>query len=91
MTFQYHSSYDRAFKKLSPLHQGKAATAANAFIDFFQIGMRSKGLGLKKLHKNFWEIRAGLGMRILILLEKNTATFIFVGNHDQIRRFLKNY
>jgi hypothetical protein len=50
--------------------------------------MRPAGLGLKKLHKSFWEIRADLETRILFQVEKDRVTFVIVGNHDEIRRFL---
>lgn len=48
------------------------------------------GIGLRKLHRSgIWEIRAGLGLRIVFGLEANTAKLLLVGTHDEVRKFLK--
>ena len=47
------------------------------------------GLGLRKLHPDgYWEVRAGLSLRVLFRLDKDEAIFVFLGNHDEVRRFL---
>ena len=49
------------------------------------------GVGLRKIHpKGFWEIRVGLGLRAVFRLEKNQARLMMVGNHDDVRRFLRD-
>lgn len=55
-----------------------------------ETGERREGRGLKKLERSFWEIRAGLSTRILFTLEKGFVTFVIVGNHDALRRYLKH-
>lgn len=48
------------------------------------------GLGLRKLHRSgIWEIRVGLGLRILLGLEDDAAKLLLVGSHDEVRRFLR--
>jgi hypothetical protein len=48
------------------------------------------GLGLRKLHASgIWEARAGLGLRIVFALETGLCTLVCVGNHDDVRRFLR--
>ena len=48
------------------------------------------GLGLRKLHPaGIWEGRAGLALRFVFRLERNTAVLLRVGTHDEIRRFLR--
>ena len=48
-----------------------------------------KGLGLKQLKKDWWEIRKGLKHRILFRWRGNEVDFVLAGNHDQIKRFLR--
>jgi len=35
-------------------------------------------------------MRAGLGLRVLFLNEKGDLFLCFVGNHEQVRAFIKN-
>ncbi|HSP66961.1 MAG TPA: hypothetical protein VLN48_04495 [Bryobacteraceae bacterium] len=49
------------------------------------------GLGLRKLHPDgYWEVRAGLSLRALFRLDKGEAVFVFLGNHDEVKRFLSS-
>jgi mRNA-degrading endonuclease RelE of RelBE toxin-antitoxin system len=49
------------------------------------------GLGLRKLHSDgYWEVRAGLSLRVLFRLDKDEAIFVFIGNHDEVKRFLSS-
>ncbi|MCX6907228.1 MAG: hypothetical protein NTY01_04205, partial [Verrucomicrobia bacterium] len=49
-----------------------------------------RGLGLKKLTRRHWEIRAGLQLRIVYELEQSLIRLITVGNHNDVERFLRN-
>jgi mRNA-degrading endonuclease RelE of RelBE toxin-antitoxin system len=49
------------------------------------------GLGLRKLHPaGYWEVRAGLSLRAIFRLDKGEAIFVFLGNHDEVKRFLNS-
>ena len=49
------------------------------------------GLGLRKVNpKGYWEIRVGLDLRVVFRLQKSEATLVMVGNHDEVRRYLRN-
>jgi len=89
MRVAYLSSYDKNYKKLPKNKQLKAEYAIDILIDFFKIGQKPKGLGLKKLRNNYWEIRVDLDYRIIFEIEKNLISFVFVGNHSSIKKFLK--
>ena len=48
------------------------------------------GLGIRKLHASgIWEARVGLGLRIVFTLAEGALTLVFVGSHDEVKRFLK--
>lgn len=90
MNVRYQKSFDKTFDRLSRADQQKTTEAVNNLLTFFETKERpSKGAGLKKLRKNFWEIRATLHVRILFQLENDILTFILAGNHDDIRRYIR--
>ena len=49
-----------------------------------------RGLGLRNLRGGFFEIRVGLDRRIILHDAGEALVCKFLGNHDEIRRFLKN-
>ena len=57
----------------------------------FAFAKHHTGLGLRKVHpKGYWEVRVRLGLRVVLHLEKNNCIIKMVGNHDEVRRFLRN-
>jgi mRNA-degrading endonuclease YafQ of YafQ-DinJ toxin-antitoxin module len=50
---------------------------------------RHAGLGIRKLVKNYFEIRVGLDLRLVFRAEQDAIVFTFAGSHDEVRRFLK--
>lgn len=91
MRFESLSSYERSFKKLDPDIKYRVKTTVNKYVDFFEGGPKPEGLGLKRLLKHIWEIRVDLKMRVVFRLEGDLVQFGFVGNHDDIKRFLKYF
>ncbi len=89
MTYRYLTSFDRSFRSLGQSQQGKVKKALERFFDFIETSQHPAGLGLKKLVKNYWEIRVDLSLRIIFQQDTGLVTFILVGDHNQIRRFLK--
>lgn len=89
MRYEYKPSFDRTFKRLPPDRKKKVTEAISFLIDFFETGKKTKGLGLKNPRGDFWEIRANIRDRIIFTLIDGTVSFIIVGTHDEIRRFLK--
>jgi hypothetical protein len=48
------------------------------------------GLGLKRLRGDFWEFRVGIRARVVFRWNRYLAEFVLVGDHDQIKRFLRS-
>lgn len=90
MRYEYKPSFDRTFKKLPKGRRDKALRAIFALIEYFETGKRVKGLGLKYLRGDFWEIRADIRNRVVFVFTEDTISFVVVGTHDEIRRFLKS-
>jgi mRNA-degrading endonuclease RelE of RelBE toxin-antitoxin system len=90
MKIRFLHSFDKALNELGEKYRAYAADAIDSLLSYFETGQRSHGLGLKKLHNHYWEIRIGLKTRILFLLEKDILTFVLIGNHEAIKKFLRN-
>jgi len=90
LNFYFKPSFSRLFKKLAHLQQAQVLAAIEALKTVLESNIRIEGLGLKRLGNDFWEIRASLRERILFTFGKETITFVMIGNHDEIRRYLKN-
>lgn len=88
MRYEYKASFDRAFRKLPKTRRTTAASAIEAVVDFFETGTKPKGLGLKQLRKPYWEIRTSLKDRVIFAFEGDLVSFLLVGSHDDIRRYL---
>ena len=81
----------RDFDKLSAAEQEEVIRAIESLIAHLNARQPlSKGLGLKKLTRRHWEIRAGLQLRVVYELEQSLISLIIVGNHNDVERFLRN-
>ena len=91
MRFEFKPSFDRSVKNFSTLEKTEIKQVALQTIDILSTGLSvSKGIGLKRLQRNYWEIRKGLKMRILFRWQGDLVEFILAGDHNDIKRFLKN-
>ena len=91
MTFSFADKFRRQCKAASS--QDRAAIL-KAILDL-EIALANPqehaGIGLRKLHPaGYWEARAGLSLRAVFRIAEGDAVFIFLGTHDEIKRFLKS-
>ena len=82
--------FRRLFKKLDFHEKEEVKRAISELTAFFDSRIRSEGLGLKRLCGDIWEIRSSLKDRILFSFEKNEIFFLMVGDHDEIKKYLKS-
>jgi hypothetical protein len=74
-----------------PADQRIAALLAIAQIrEAFRKPHAHSGLGLRKIGRHLWEIRAGLDRRIVFHLENDLVEIRLIGSHDEVQRFLKS-
>jgi hypothetical protein len=50
---------------------------------------RHGGLGIRRLHSDLFECRLGIRLRVLFFAQPGLLIFVELGNHDDVRRFLK--
>jgi mRNA-degrading endonuclease RelE of RelBE toxin-antitoxin system len=90
MIFYSTPSFLRHFKKLDARKRQSVIKAIENLNELYNLGLPSRGLGLKQLRQNLWEIRSSLKDRILFDLQGDAVSFLLVGNHDDVRSYLKN-
>jgi len=65
------------------------AVLQNLSASFGQPHLHS-GLGIRRLRKNYFECRLGRDLRAVFKLEGGTLIMAALGNHDEVRKFLKS-
>ena len=50
---------------------------------------RHRGLGIRRLTGNFFEIWVGLDIRLVFQNRTDCLLFVMVGNHDEVQKFLR--
>lgn len=90
MQILYFNSFLRNLKKLPSERRIQIETTITRLISYLEDKTQMPvGMGLKKLARgNFWEIRVGLAIRIIFTIESGALSFVFVGSHDEIKRYL---
>jgi hypothetical protein len=91
MRFEFKPSFDKSVKSFHGEEKEEIRQAAIYTIDVLSRNKTiTKGIGLKRLQGNFWETRVGLKARILFRWKEDLVEFVIAGDHDDIRRYLKN-
>ena len=91
MRIEFKPSFDRSIKALNSRDKDEIKNIIIELIDILSTdGPLREGLGLKRLQGPYWEIRKGLNARILFRWQKDLVEFVLVGDHDDIKRFLKS-
>ena len=99
----YLPAYERCLKRLGDRQRRIAEFIVLGLWEHFNSGIltlagphmvpidkRTYRLVFKKLQGPIWEAYIEGQIRILTRLEQNKHFLVFVGNHDQVRQFLKN-
>ncbi|OIO76312.1 MAG: hypothetical protein AUJ85_00630 [Elusimicrobia bacterium CG1_02_37_114] len=91
MRIRYLTSFTRTFEYLSQQEQTKTADTISELVNFLDKKTHpSKGLGVKKLRKNLYEVRVNIKTRILFKILPDLIAFVIIGSHDEIKRYLNN-
>ena len=80
-------------KRLRELPARDALDAVFALLDLgaqFGDPHSHSGLGIRKLGRDVFECRAGLRLRCGFFVSEENLVIAFVGNHDEIRRWVRD-
>ena len=90
MRYQSSSCFDRSLRRLDPARRRVIQEAIEQLVAAFETGQVPVGLGLKRLRSGLWECRAGLSERVLFFRHRDAVEFLLAGNHEEIKRALRN-
>ena len=91
LQFAFAASFARSVKGLRPNDKIGIQRQVDAFMLALDARQIPAGFGLKKLAASVWEIRTDLALRVIFQWEGDSLTFLLVGNHNEVRQFLKHY
>ena len=96
MILKYKARLEKAFRKLSSQDQQRVTDTVQQIDRFFVTRQAPEGLGLKKLFSKeslgaVCEARVTLALRALFSVQQGTLTFLLVGDHDEVRRFIRAF
>ena len=88
---EFKKSFDRLYAKLDTDGKEGVDEAVETLLTALETGKMPHGLGLKRLKDDFWEVRVGLHLRVGFRMNKSFIEFGVVGDHDTIKKFLRNF
>ena len=95
MEYVYAPRYIKQFDALSVPHQQLALDTDAGIRRYYQTGEASFGLRIKRLHTSahgkVFEARVSISLRTLWLQHGRQVTFVLLGSHDEVRRFLRAF
>jgi hypothetical protein len=83
------SSYQGAFKRLSPTQQTALNAAIARLPEIFGRPHLHSGIGIRPVGK-FYECRVGRDLRVLFVFDEGDFILVTVGNHDAVARFIRD-
>ena len=89
--FAVSNQFQQQLRKLPPRDQEKTATALKSLLSALQLGHLPAGLGFKKINGDEYELRVDIRLRIVMKAEAVTLVCHLVGNHDDVKRYLRTY
>ena len=96
MTPKFKARFQKDFKRCNTHERERITEAVQQICNVFQIHQAPEGLGLKKLFSReglgaIFEARATIAIRIVFVVDAETMTFAMIGNHEDVRRFIKSF
>lgn len=87
---EFTSRFRAEARDLPAERQNQVALALEQLSQKFGQSHLHGGLGVRRLKGNYFEFRVGRDVRVIFTLGGSTATLRMVGNHDDVRKYLKN-
>lgn len=84
-------SFERSVKKLTAHEKGNLAKSLETFNAFLTTGSSPSGFRFKKINHDKYEFRADIRLRVVVKAERDVYYLVLAGNHEDIRRYLKDY
>ena len=84
-------SFERSYKKLPHFEKSQIDEKIVELFDYYNKDVLFSGLRVRKMggKNNYFEIDTASNRRILLRKQKDLIELIAYGNHDEIKKFLK--
>jgi len=83
--------FRKQLKRLSARDQQQVTTALKEFLAALAAGQLPMGYGFKKINHDKYELRLDIRLRIAMKAEGDTLVCHLIGNHEDVRRYLRDY
>jgi len=83
--------FQKQLKKLPPQDQRKTIDVLKNFLSALGTGNIPAGLGFKKINGDKYEIRVDIRKRIVLKAEGDTLFCHLIGDHEEVRRYLRGF
>lgn len=83
--------FQKQLKKLSPRDRERALGALKNFLSDLKRRKIAAGYGFKKINGDKYELRVDLKIRIAMKLDGDTLVCHLIGDHESIKRYLRDY
>ena len=84
-------SFERSLKRVSFSDKEEIKKALTQSNEFLVSGIIPKGLGLKKINHDKYEIRVDIRLRIVMKMDKEYVYLVLAGSHNDVIRYLREY
>ncbi len=96
MRFEYATRLETSLRRLPPHDRVRAADAIEHIVQYCETRQAPVGLGLTKLFSSqalgaVFEARISRALRLLFTVKQDRVTFVMIGNHDNVRRFIRTF
>ena len=82
-------AFERSLRKYSDAEIESIRGSIGHLPDAFGNPHRHAGVGIRKLRKNVYEVRAGLKIRVLFAVDESDLVLLLAGSHDDIAKWIK--
>ena len=83
-------SFERSIKKLTVQEKKLLSKSLEQFNSFLIYGQVPAGFGFKKINHDKYEFRVDIRLRVVVKVDGGDYYLVLVGNHEDIRRYLKS-
>ena len=83
--------FQKQLKKLPAQDRQEAVHTLKEFLAALRTGNIPAGYGFKKINGDKYEIRVDIRKRIVMKVEGDTFICHVIGNHESVKRYLREY
>lgn len=96
MRLEYAARFGKSLRRVPAHDRMRTAETIEQIVNYFETQRAPEGLGLKKLFSHpglgaVFEARVSRALRLLFSVYDDVVTFLMVGDHDEVRRFIRSF